>query len=159
MFFSSNFSVTGYSPVPSKSHSTPTTEPTCQDIFDYIYYVDTTDENTYSFPNYVCHHFARDLIDNLRAHGIDAHMVVLFDGEECHAIVGIYCEGSLLLIEPQRDEDVFSYYDLNIVGKLSYYKENDQIWIDYNTGELHCFGDINNWYGEDGIIIIDMDWE
>lgn len=136
----------------------PTAAPTydtCQDIWDYIVNVDTTDRNKYIDDVYMCGDFSEDLVDNLVRLGIDAHYAAVDYG--AHAIVIIFCEDGILLIEPQEDSNVFSEYDLNNDGHLEYYEENDRIWVDMSDHSICWFGNERDWYTADGLIIVDMD--
>ena len=139
----------------------PTSEPelNCDYIWWYIQKVDNTDKNSYVPQIYDCDHFARDLIENLLEIGADAHLVAVAEDNGLHAIVMIFCsDGGILLVEPQTDEDVFSYYDRDGDGALEFYNENDVIYIEYDTGTLEWYGEKSDWLTDDGLIIVDMDY-
>jgi hypothetical protein len=140
---------------------TPTPGCTGYNLLYYVRFVDNTDKNQYMPDIYVCHNFSRDLISNLRIIGYDAHMVIIHQNGygEPHAIVAVFLpDNTMALIEPQTDQLVNDVYDLNHDGLIHYYEENSNIWVNYNTGTLEGYGDMSDYYIEDGLIIVDVDY-
>jgi hypothetical protein len=65
--------------------------------------IDGTDKNPYA-EEYVCHHFASDLIKNARSMGIQAGYVTLYHKPTGHAIVAFKTtDQGLYFVEPQSD--------------------------------------------------------
>lgn len=73
--------------------------------------LDNTDKNIFIENEYVCVHFADDLIKNASKYNIELYMggTTLKDGSP-HALVVYYSNKNITIIEPQTDEII---YDVN----------------------------------------------
>lgn len=91
------------------------TNPTYMDMVVFVTQ-DTTDQNLYVFPQYVCTHFTEDFVDNARAAGWRAGYVRLNNPEGAgHAIACfLTTDMGLYFVEPQNDF-MFSLEAMNIM--------------------------------------------
>lgn len=128
-------------------------------------YSNNISNNTYT-ENYSCGHYSQDLVIALNEEFpmLSAHVVLVNKIDEgFHAVVGIFYQNPqadvelLILYEPQTDEDVTFLYDLNRDGVIDYLLENElKIAYEWETNCLTYNGNITDFYGNDGLVLVDL---
>jgi hypothetical protein len=79
-------------------------DPTYREVFQFLYN-DTTNNNPYVMPTYVCRHFAMDVVNNAFANSIRcAYVWVGFENFTSHAVIAFNTiDMGLVYVEPQTD--------------------------------------------------------
>jgi hypothetical protein len=85
---------------------------------------DKTNENQYNEENYLCIHFARDVIFNAKEQGIRAGAVyIYFESNNGHAIIAFdTIDKGIIYVEPQTDEEVILVKGIQYPSKFEILK-------------------------------------